>query len=158
MKQRQCKIHRRWWAHSEIMAKISHQIWATPTTITWIFRIWNSMWIQCFVSFFFCSLSQKTASSLHCLSVLSKYLAFFRFFSSFVECFFCYLNSYTFIMDNKERFHAQFTLHMHFYVTVFFCLLCIDFGIFGISSSSQAQRNEYNLQKKRAHIMLVNTS
>lgn len=127
MKQRQCKIHRRWWAHSEIMAKISHQIWATPTTITWIFSNmkFNVDSVLCFS--FFSSVSQKTASFLHCLSALSKYLAcFFCCFFFFVECFFCYLNSYTFTMDNKERFHAQFTLHMHFYVTVFFSVFCVS--------------------------------
>lgn len=72
---------------------------------------------------------KRLALILHSPLPLSEYLALTVLLPSagallFVsERFFCYLNSCTFTMElqrKRKRFHAQFTLHMHFYDTVFF--------------------------------------
>lgn len=129
--------------------------------------------IQCgfnvFVSFFRFFFT-KAASSLHFLSSLSKHLCCFFFFLAlllpfpFVECFFCYLNSYTFYHGLQREIlctiHFAHALLCSRFFAFLLRLLYIDFGIFRISSSSQKEIYEKtdSQKSKRAQIMSVHTS
>lgn len=108
---------------------------------------------------------KRLALILHSPLPLSEYLALTVLFPSagallFVsERFFCYLNSCTFTMElqrKRKRFHAQFTLHMHFYDTVFFSapffVFCVS--ILAFSKSHRAIWAERKMCRKRGKNVL----
>lgn len=138
---------------ARIIAKISHQIWSTPTTIAWFFEYEIQRGSNVLFHFFRFE-SQKTIF-FHSVFSLSKYLFFAAFL--FVERFFCYLNSYTFTMDYKERFHAQFTLHIHFSVTVLSPLCSSILTFWEISTSWEEEMRKTQQNDDIQKIMSVRT-